>query len=33
MALEAGGVLVGDTAAIEIELEAVREDPAPADAR
>ena len=34
MALEAGGFLVGDTAAIEIELEAVREDPAPAaDAR
>jgi alkanesulfonate monooxygenase SsuD/methylene tetrahydromethanopterin reductase-like flavin-dependent oxidoreductase (luciferase family) len=32
--LEAGGVLVGDTAALEIELEAVREDPAPAaDAR
>jgi polyisoprenoid-binding protein YceI len=30
MALEAGGFLVGDTAAIEIELEAVREDPAPA---
>ncbi len=34
VALEAGGVLVGDTAALEIELEAVREDPAPAaDAR
>ena len=34
MALEAGGVLVGDTAALEIELEVVREDPAPAaDAR
>ena len=34
MALEAGGFLVGDTATIEIELEAVREDPAPAaDAR
>src|SRR6266849_8648572 len=34
MALEAGGFLVGDTAALEIELEAVREDPAPAaDAR
>lgn len=30
MALEAGGFLVGDTATIEIELEAVREDPAPA---
>jgi hypothetical protein len=34
MALEAGGFLVGDTAEIEIEFEAVREDPAPAaDAR
>ena len=34
MALEAGGFLVGDNAALEIELEAVREDPAPAaDAR
>ena len=34
MALEAGGFLVGDNATIEIELEAVREDPAPAaDAR
>jgi polyisoprenoid-binding protein YceI len=31
MALEAGGFLVGDTAAIEIELEAVRQDPAPAE--
>jgi polyisoprenoid-binding protein YceI len=30
MALEAGGFLVGDTAAIEIELEAVRQDPPPA---
>jgi polyisoprenoid-binding protein YceI len=28
MALEAGGFLVGDTATIEIELEAVRQDPA-----
>ena len=34
MALEAGGFLVGDNATIEIELEAVRQDPAPAaDAR
>src|ERR1700738_4591846 len=34
MALEAGGFLVGDNAALEIELEAVRADPAPAaDAR
>ena len=34
MALEAGGFLVGDNATIEIELEAVREDPAPvADSR
>jgi polyisoprenoid-binding protein YceI len=30
MALEAGGFLVGDTATIEIELEAVKVDPAPA---
>ena len=30
MALEAGGFLVGDRAKIEIEVEAVREDPAPA---
>jgi polyisoprenoid-binding protein YceI len=30
MALEAGGFLVGDTATIEIELEAVRADPVPA---
>jgi len=30
MALEAGGFLVGDQAKIEIEVEAVREDPAPA---
>ena len=30
VALEAGGVLVGDEAKIELELEAVREDPAPA---
>ena len=29
MALEAGGFLVGDQARIEIELEAVRQDPAP----
>ena len=29
VALEAGGVLVGDTATLEIEIEAVREDPAP----
>jgi polyisoprenoid-binding protein YceI len=29
VALEAGGVLVGDQARIEIELEAVREDPTP----
>ena len=34
MALEAGGFLVGDNATLEIELEAVRENPAPAaDAR
>jgi polyisoprenoid-binding protein YceI len=30
VALEAGGFLVGDQARIEIEVEAVREDPAPA---
>jgi len=30
VALEAGGFLVGDTATIEIELEAVKADPAPA---
>ena len=30
MALEAGGLLVGDSATIEIELEAVRQDPAAA---
>jgi hypothetical protein len=30
VALEAGGFLVGDNAAIEIELEAVKADPAPA---
>jgi polyisoprenoid-binding protein YceI len=32
VALEAGGVLVGDQASIEIELEAVRQDPEPAAA-
>src|SRR5437899_3805096 len=32
VALEAGGFLVGDQASIEIELEAVREDPVPAPA-